>query len=97
MIGYQLLLRSHKEFNMPRPRLKNLLPSPTLKFLVALLIVFALAGGIWYGVWVIRNREESVPPLSEEETGEIPSTQPNLKVAFIGDSGYGGILKAFFV
>lgn len=75
---------------MPRPRLKNLLPSPALKLLVALLIVFALAGGIWYGVWVTRNRGESVPPLSEEETGEIPSTQPNLKVAFIGDSGYGG-------
>lgn len=59
-----------------RPFLKKL-------FLIALLI-FALAGGVWYGARVLQGKKEP-----EEEVGETLSTEANLKVAFIGDSGYG--------
>ena len=52
-------------------------------FLIALLI-FALAGGVWYGARIFQGKKEP-----EEETVETLSTEANLKVAFIGDSGYG--------
>ncbi|MFQ6002451.1 MAG: hypothetical protein ACE5KJ_01765, partial [Candidatus Zixiibacteriota bacterium] len=66
---------------------------PFLKRLLFILLIFVLASGVWHGAKFLQGKkepEEVAPsPQEEEEAAETLSTEANLKVAFIGDSGYG--------
>lgn len=62
------------------------------KLLFIALLIIVLAVGVWYGARVLQEKKEpeEAPPFSQEgKPAEIFSTEANLKVAFIGDSGYG--------